>query len=157
MKLTYYNNKTDNRYINKQLETLSMEGHANPVDIILLENTSVAKPVFKMRDKDLYMTANYCYVDTLHRYYYIDDYTLSQGYAYLKCTIDGRSTYKNLLREQEVIVSRSESDYNLYQVDNKQKLLNYKAVRTVDFPSGFSENVQAFVMGVVGNTSGGNG
>lgn len=156
MQLTYYNNKTDKRYINKNLETISMQDHANPVNIVLIDDTNIITPTFKMSDKDIYMTANYCYVDTLHRFYYIDDITLSDGFAYLRCSIDVLHTYRNLLYDQKVIVSRNEKDYNLYQVDNKQKILNYKAVRTVNFPSGFDENTQCFVMGVVGNTTGGN-
>ena len=77
MLLTYYNNKTDKRYINKNLEQISKQDHANPVSVKLLDNTNIVTPTFKMKDQDLYMTANYCYVDSLHRFYYIDDITLS--------------------------------------------------------------------------------
>lgn len=156
MQLTYYNNKTDKRYLYKNLEQITLAEHANPVTVKLLDDTDIVHPTFILKDHDIYMTANYCYVDTLRRYYFIDDITLSQGYAYIKCTVDVLYTYRNELKNQKVIVSRQQKDYNLYQVDNKFKVLNYNCVRTVNFPSGFDANTQCFVMGVVGNTSGGN-
>ena len=155
MQLTYYNNKTDKRYVNKNIVQLSLEGHVNPVTILAIEDTSILHPVFKLKDKDIYMTSNYCYVDTLRRYYFIDDIVLSNGYAYIHCTVDVLYTYREELKKQKVIVSRQQHDYNLYQVDGKFNILNYECIRTVNFPSGFDENKQCFVMGVVGNTSGG--
>ena len=94
MQLTYYNNKSDKRYLSKTLEPITLAGHSNPVNISILDNCSVVNPTFKMVDKDIYLTANYCYVDTLRRYYYIDDIELSNGFAYLHCTVDVLMTYK---------------------------------------------------------------
>lgn len=153
MKLTYYNNKSDRRWLSKDLETLSKEGHANPVDIKMLESSSIVKPVFKMKDVDLYATANYCWVDTLHRYYFIDDIILSEGYAYLHCSIDTLMTYREQLHDIKVLVDRNQWDYNLYQVDDKLALNNFTSQKRIEFPDGFNKNVQAFVLGVIGNTN----
>ena len=153
MKLTYYNNKSDRRWLSKDLETLSLEGHANPVDIKMLESSSIVKPVFKMKDVDLYATANYCWVDTLHRYYFIDDIILSEGYAYLHCSIDTLMTYREQLHDIKVLVDRNQWDYNLYQVDDKLALNNFTSQKRIEFPDGFNKEVQAFVLGVIGNTS----
>lgn len=149
MKLTYYNNTSDARYINKSI----MQINQNPIHIEILENTSVAKPTFKMKDNDLYMTANYCWVDTLRRYYYIDNITLSNGYAYLECTCDVLMTYKGELAKRSPYVRRSENKYNLYQIDDKMKLYNYRAMQRVEFPGGFDKDVQEFVLCVIGNTN----
>jgi hypothetical protein len=153
MQLTYYNNTTDKRYINKTLETLSLEGHDNPVTIKMLEDSSIVNPVFKLRDVDLYATANYCYVDTLHRYYYIDDVTLSQGYAYLHCTVDVLMSYRQQLHDISVLVDRNQWDYNLYQVDDRLNLYNFTSQKRVEFPSGFDSDKQEFILCVIGNTS----
>lgn len=153
MQLTYYNNKTDKRYLKKNIELLSLEGHANPVNISLLENTSIARPTFKLADKDLYMTANYCYVDTLHRYYYILDREVSNGYAYIKCECDAKMSFAEKLHDIDVLVDRNQWDYNLYQVDDKLSLYNFRSQKRVEFPAGFDENAQEFVLGVIGNTN----
>lgn len=154
MQLTYYNNKSDKRYLSKNIEQIpAPEGHSNPVTIQLVDETDIVHPTFKMADVDLYFTANYCYVDSLRRYYYIDKIRTSKGYAYLDCTVDVLMTYKDQIKAQKAVVNRQQNKYNLYQVDDKTKLLNYETLLVTNFPSGFDESKQEFILGVVGNTT----
>lgn len=156
MNLTYYNNKSDKRYVDKTIEQIALSEHANPVSVKLLESTSIAHPTFKMKDADLYMTANYCYVDDLHRYYFIDNITLSNGYAYLECTCDVLMTYKDQLRSRNAIVARQEEHWDLYQNDPKWKVSQRTAIRTVAFSggdAGFNYNNQQFILGIVGDAT----
>jgi hypothetical protein len=153
MQLTYYNNKTDKRYLKKKLELLTLQGHANPVNIIMLDDTSITHPTFKLKDNDIYLTANYCYVDTLRLYYFIDDITLSQGFAYIKCTEDVLMTYAQQMHDVAVLVDRNQWDYNLYQKDDRVKCYNFTSEKRLEFPSGFEKNTQRFMLCVVGNTT----
>lgn len=153
MNLTYYNNVTDERYIVKKITQISLAEHANPVEIKMIDNSSIVKPTFKMRDVDVYMTANYCYVDDLHRYYYIDNITVSKGFAFLECTEDVLMTYKESLHDLEVLVDRNQWDYNLYQVDDKLTLNNYMSQKRIEFPDGFNSETQQFLLCVIGNTT----
>ena len=152
MQLTYYNNLSDKRYVDKNIVQLSLEGHSNPVSIKILDELNVTTPTFKMSDKDLYMTANYCYVDTLRRYYFIDDIELSKGYAYLHCTCDVLSSYKDALRDQNVIVKRQEFEFDLMQNDGEMPVKQYPAKRCIaQFKSPFAMTRNEFVIGVVGS------
>lgn len=152
MQLTYYNNLTDKRYVDKNIVQLSLEGHSNPVNIKILDELNVTTPTFKMSDKDLYMTANYCYVDSLRRYYFIDDIELSKGYAYLHCTCDVLSSYKDALRDQNVIVKRQEFEFDLMQNDGEMPVKQYPAKRCIaQFKSPFALTRNEFVIGVVGS------
>lgn len=153
MQLTYYNNKTDKRYLVKKLEKISLAGHSNPVNISIIEDTSIVRPVFKMRDKDLYMTANYCYVDDLRRYYYIEDRTLSNGFAYLHCVVDPLMSNVRDIANLEVIVERNELRHNMYQVDNDLTLNNYTSTKRIEFSHGFDKNKQEFILCVIGDTT----
>lgn len=153
MNLTYYNNVTDKRYLVKNITPITVQGHNNPVAISILDDCSISKPIFKMKDNDVYMTANYCYVDDLHRYYYIDDIQLSRGYAYLHCTEDVLMTYAQDLNSIRVLVDRNQWDYNLYQVDDRLNLYNFTSQKRVEFPSGFDSDKQEFILCVIGNTS----
>lgn len=153
MQLTYYNNTTDKRYLNKTITQITLAEHANPVNIKMLESCSIAKPIFKMKDVDVYMTANYCFVDSLHRYYFIDDIVLENGYAYLHCTCDVLMTYKESLHDLEVLVDRNQWDYNLYQVDDKLTLNNFMSQKRIEFPDGFDAETQQFLLCVIGNTT----
>lgn len=153
MNLTYYNNKSDKRYVDKVIDQIALSEHANPVSVKLLESTSIAHPTFKMKDVDLYMTANYCYVDALHRYYFIDNITLSQGYAFLECTVDVLMSYKQELRKQNCIIKRQEHNYDMYQNDGELPVKQYPAKRCIGhFESPFNMERVSFVMGVVGAT-----
>ena len=154
MQLTYYNNKSDKRYVNKVLEPISLQDHSNPVNVALIDDTDLASPIFKVRDVDIYMTANYCYIDTLRRYYFIDDITLSQGYAFLKCTCDVLVTYKNDLLKQNCIIKRQENNHDMKQNDGSIPIKQYPAKRCIGkFSSPFNMSHTSFVIGVVGETT----
>lgn len=155
MQLTYYNNRSDKRKLSKDITQIALQDHPNPVTISILDETSIVNPTFKMVDKDLYLTANYCYVDTLRRYYFINDIKLANGFAYLSCSVDVLMSYKEQLKATPAVIKRQESSYNTYIVDDKLCVLNYEGVRIVEFPQdkGFDENTQQFVMCCIGNTN----
>ena len=154
MRLTYYNNKSDKRYVDKTIEQIvAPTGSQNPVQCDILDDSSLAKPTFKVHDFEVSMTANYLYLDELRRYYFIDDITMSKGYAYLKCTCDVLSTYKNGLRQQHCIIKRQKNKFNLYQNDPQTKILNYEALKIAEFPDGFDSSKQVFILGCMGSTS----
>lgn len=157
MQLTYYNNLSDKRYVDKNIQIISKEGHSNPVTIKILDDTNIVHPTFKMADADLYMTANYCYVDSLRRYYFIDSIEVSNGFAYLHCTVDVLMTYKNDLLKNGFIIKRQQYKNDLYQNDGKIPIKQYPAKRCIGhFTSPFDMSRTSFVMGVVGDTTGGN-
>lgn len=153
MQLTYYNNRSDKRYVTKDITQLSLEGHSNPVNVEILDSTSITHPVFKVKDNDLYMTANYCYVDSLRRYYFIDDITMENGFGLLKCTVDVLMTYAEQLKAQNVIVTRQEAHVDFYQNDERYRIEQRTAKRTIAFPNGFDFNTQEFILGVVGDNT----
>lgn len=156
MNLTYYLNKSDRRYVNKTLQQISLQDHANPVTVELLEDTSIVNPTFKMRDVDLYMTSNYVYIDDLRRYYFIDDVRLSHGYAYLMCSVDVLESWKADLLDSGVILKRQQKIYDADQNDGELPIEQYPAKRCIGhFDSPFLMSRNTYVMGVVGNTSGG--
>jgi hypothetical protein len=157
MQLTYYNNKSDRRYVDKNIVQISLQDHNNPVDITLINPTNIINPVFKVKDADIYMTANYCYVNDLHRFYFIDDITLDNGYGFLHCSVDVLMTYKEGLRNLEAVVTRQEAHVDFYQNDERYRIEQRTAKRTIAFSggdaSGFDFNNQQFILGVVGDNS----
>lgn len=153
MQLTYYNNRSDKRYVTKDITQLSLQDHSNPVNVEILDSTSIIHPVFKVKDYDLYMTANYCYVDSLRRYYFIDDITLENGFGLLHCSVDVLMSYRDALLKQNVIVTRQEKHVDYYQNDEKYRVEQYTAKRTVAFSSGFDFNTQEFVLGIIGDNT----
>ena len=155
MNLTYYLNKSDKRYVNKTLQQISLQDHANPVTVELLEDTSIVNPTFKMRDVDLYMTSNYVYVDDLRRYYFVNDVTLSKGFAFLHCAVDVLTTYKNALLKRSCIIKRQEHEYDMKQNDAFIPIKQYPAKRCIGkFDSPFETSRTSYIIGIVGDVEG---
>ena len=135
-----YNNVSDSRKINKDLTELST------INITLYLDTNVETPVFKV--KNFINNANYMYVPDLHRYYYINNYTLSNQCVYLHCSVDVLETYKTEILNSEYLISRSENDYN----DNIVDTLAPITENTVYTVKNFGENVKTtehFIIGVI--------
>lgn len=135
-----YNNVSDSRKINKNLTELST------INITLYLDTNVETPVFKV--KNYINNANYMYVPDLHRYYYINNYTLSNQCVYLHCSVDVLVTYKTEILNSECLISRSETDYNDNIVDTIAPITE----NTVYTVKNFGENVKTtehFIIGVI--------
>ena len=135
-----YNNTSDSREINKNLTELST------INITLYLDTNVINPVFKL--KNFINNANYMYVPDLHRYYYINNYTISNQCVYLHCSVDVLTTYKTEILNNECLISRSENDYN----DNIVDTLAPITENTVYTVKNFGENVKTtehFIIGVI--------
>lgn len=150
MDATLYYNKSDKRYMNKVLEAITYDG-SDHIDIEFKEDTSITNPTFILRTQSKVLTANYIYVPDLNRYYYINDYTVSHQRIYINCHVDVLMSFKNEIKNQNVIVKRNEKLFNMYLDDNQYKVQNRTAVRTVVFPSGFTGH--NIVLGVVGKNS----
>ena len=135
-----YNNTSDSREINKNLTELTT------INITLYLDTNVTNPVFKL--KNFLNNANYMYVPDLHRYYYINNYTLSNQCVYLHCSVDVLTTYKTEILNSECLISRSENDYN----DNIVDTLVPITENTVYTIKNFGENIKTtehFIIGVI--------
>lgn len=135
-----YNNVSDSREINKNLIEVTT------INITLYLDTNVTNPVFKL--KNFINNANYMYVPVLHRYYYINNYIISNQCVYLYCSVDVLATYKTEILNSECLISRSETDYN----DNIVDTLAPITENTVYTVKNFGENIKTtehFIIGVI--------
>lgn len=144
MNANFYENSSDSRYIDKEI-TVKYEN----IPIEILQPSSVVRPSLKVSSGLIGQNVNYLYVDDLHRYYYIRNWTMENGFIRLDCEVDVLMSFKTYILNRKVIVKRQEKKYNLYLDDQKYKVQNRTATMTKKFPSGFSSS-KHIVMGVVG-------
>lgn len=149
MQATFYYNKSDKRYLNK-----SIEAKYNNIPIEVLEPSSVIRPSLRVSSGLIGQNVNYIYVNELERYYYIKDWIMENGYIRLECEVDVLMSFKDEIKQQNVIIKRQEKEYNLYQIDEKMHLYNTPCYRALTFPNGFS-NTGHFVLCVAGASTGG--
>ena len=145
-----YFNKSDKRYMNKDLQAITYEG-SDHIDVEFKEDTSIIDPTFILRTQSKVLEGNYIYVPNLNRYYFINNYTLSHERIYIECHVDVLMSFKKEIKNENIIVKRNEKLFNMYLDDNQYKVQNRTAVRTVVFPSGFTGH--NIVLGVVGKNS----
>lgn len=148
MQAKFYFNKSDSRYLNKNIEL-----KYNNIPIQVLEPSSVVRPRLKVSSGLIGQGVNYLYVAELERYYFIKDWIMENGHITIECEVDVLMSWKNQLMNQNVIVKRNEKLYNLYQNDEETLTYQYTAKRTIPFPNRpFSMSNTQFILGIVGNT-----
>ena len=84
---------------------------------ILIDETSLMNPIFKLEIGSNPIGKNYAYVSDFNRYYFITDITSSQNFWYISCTCDVLATYKTPIGTQSHYVLRSASSYDEYISD----------------------------------------
>lgn len=142
MKATFYNNASDERYLNK-----SITAKYSNIDIEVITPASVVRPSFRLSSGLLGQGVNYVYITELERYYYIRNWTMDNGFVILECEVDVLMSFKDAIKNQNVIVSRQEKNYNLYQSDPKQHFYNTNATIVKEFPiKPFAINNSNFIL-----------
>lgn len=139
-------NTSDERTVPKTLTVRIAD-----VTIDMLDASDIIHPIIKVLSTKVDGQINYVKIDSLGRSYFIRKWTMDQGYVVLELEEDVLETWKEQLLDADVVVNRNEEHHNNYLIDDKAKVLGYKAVRTIKFPSGFDAGVQEFVMGVIGS------
>ena len=76
---------------------------------ILIDDTSLMNPVFKLEIGSNPIGKNYCYVPDFNRYYFITDITSSQNFWYISCKCDVLASFKTEIGSQSHYVLRSAS------------------------------------------------
>ena len=137
-----YNNVSDNREINKNITEITS------IDLTLYLDTNVLNPVFKV--KTFNNNGNYLYVPTLNRYYYINNYTLSNQCVYLHCSVDVLMSFKNQILNNTYLIKRNEFLKDNRLVDNEIPVSCKKQIVTQAVSDDFiSQSIQCFILGVI--------
>ena len=79
---------------------------------VLIDETSLMNPVFKLEIGSNPIGKNYCYVSDFNRYYFITDITSSQNFWYISCKCDVLASFKTEIGAQSHYVLRSASSYD---------------------------------------------
>ena len=139
MNVKFYHNYSDNIVVDKNITQIG-----NTISsAVIKDNVSVTDPVFILKDFTNFnpATANYCYIDSLNRYYYITDIIILTNSVYeIHCRVDVLKTYASGIRGNTAVIGRQQqkSAYNLLLRDGTYKVKanpNYQIFR---LPSGFS-------------------
>lgn len=132
MKIILYKTDSDPRRVTKNLTSA------------ITYDSSTAREAFNIMGGNIRIATsediskyNYCYIEDLGRYYFIDPDTtaLRNGVWELSLTNDVLVTFSKGIRALTGTVDRQENMYNGYLVDPKYKAVNYSQITTKSFPN----------------------
>lgn len=144
MTITVYKISDDRRVVNKTLGTA-----VATLTAIIKNDADILYPVLEVAYNSSVLTANYLYIDTLQRYYYIKNIKLDRQRIFLECEVDVLKSYYNEIKNLNCVVSRQENNYNTYLNDGVWRNLQPKEVITLPFTQSFYRPCN-FVMTVGG-------
>ena len=148
MTVTFYSVSDDARVLNKTLG----DAVATLSAVEIFGECSIMDPVLKLvYDADL-LDANYCYISDWKRYYYIENYDLSNGREmYVRMHEDVLMSNATAIGELECTIVRTAQNgkANLYLDDGKFKVLNYPRIQTKKFPNSLNKTL-SYVLTIAG-------
>lgn len=144
MTITVYKISDDRRVVNKTLGTA-----VATLTAVFKNDADILYPVLEVAYNASVLTANYLYIDTLQRYYYIKNIKLDRQRIFLECEVDVLKSYYNEIKNLTCVVSRQENNYNTYLNDGVWRNLQPKEVITLPFTQSFYRPCN-FVMTVGG-------
>ena len=104
MNVTLYSNSGDPRQITKNLSILGSAKTANatqPVDVL--------RPTLRLVYDSNIIAANYMYIDTFNRYYFIDEKSMEGNEMVVSGHVDVLMSHRNAILNSYCIASRSAS------------------------------------------------
>lgn len=137
MTLSLYENKSDERVLNKSITTVATyEGY-------LRDESSITNPVVLIEGVfNIYNNGNvnYMYLPDYRRYYYITDIIQKRAnLVEIYGRVDVLMSFKDEIKSCSGIVKRQANKWNLYLDDGSLKVYQNKVIITKVFPSGFND------------------
>ena len=123
------------------------------LDCLLLDNTSLMNPTFKLNVGGNPVGFNYCYVPSFERYFFINDWSYDKGFWYAACTCDVLASWKTEIGTGSHYILRSSSDYDGYISDNmypaKMSGVEVRSDPVEGNPFNWTDN-HSYILGIVG-------
>ena len=121
-------------------------------NVLLKDDVSILKPVFKVKDVRSIITYNYLYCSDLQRYYFIDDIVSVHNDLWeISCHVDVLETYKNSILGQTAVIKRQQNKYNLYLNDPDFMTYNNDTIQTKMFSASSFSKTLSYVLVVNGS------
>ena len=91
---------------------------ASNYNCVLIDDTSLLNPTFKLDIGSNPIGKNFAYVADFDRYYFITDISSYHDFWFISCTCDVLATYRNQIAAETHYVVRTSGGYDGYIVDN---------------------------------------
>lgn len=144
MNIILYNNSSDDNVVSKNILAIKS------VSATGFNASSVMNPEILLAYDSAIFSANYMYIDTYARYYYITDITVIDGHR-VKVTgrVDVLMSFD--VKSIECIAGRQSGAFNLYIPDPKITRVAYDRVQLKTFPNTPFTSNRTIILAVAGS------
>lgn len=135
MKIRLYHNSSENNVIGKTLSyIIELDGN-------LRNSSDITNPII-MITSDTKPNANYAYIDSFNRFYFISEITAYRSNSFiLKLKVDVLESYKEQIKKLKVVLSGTENIGKSMYLNSDIWIRNVKdKTDIITFPNGLSEN-----------------
>lgn len=136
MEILLQRNLSDDRVINKSLETVATMSGTIRQETSILDLTITFEGNLTQ-----FATCNYLTISDLGRSYFIKDIvSVRNNLIQITAHIDVLYTYRNQILNQQAVLGRQEEKYNLYMDDSAWYINCKKQRKVINFPQHFATN-----------------
>lgn len=131
MRIIFYTNNSDSNELNKNINLVT-ELQCN----VNRDNLDILSPILFLSYFDIKeLNINYCYIEELNRYYFIDSYTIEKNNLIkLQLETDVLMTFKNDILLSSGIVKETKNNQNNFS--SQFELLDTKQQKILYFSNG---------------------
>lgn len=131
MRIIFYTNNSDSNELNKNINLIT-ELQCN----VNRDNLDILSPILFLSYFDIKkLNINYCYIEELNRYYFIDSYTIEKNNLIkLQLETDVLMTFKNDILLSSGIVKETKNNQNNFS--SQFELLDTKQQKILYFSNG---------------------
>ena len=134
MNVIFYHSNSDKRKVDKALTNIST------LSCDIIDDTSIINPRLKIKYNSNLLTANYIYIPSFNRYYFITNITTSKGYLWIDTSVDVLMSYKTEIRGTTAIIKRQQNKFNKYLNDDRMKCYSYEILSAYAFGTPFTKS-----------------
>lgn len=146
MEMWLYQNKSDERYLTKNITEIP---NTRQLNVYLKDRTNIIDPVIIM--DDFPKQCNYVWLSEFDRYYYVRAVDFVEGQMHIQLHVDVLMSFKDEILAKEIYSERSKTHYNDYIEDDKMILNQYTNDRYLTFSSSpFNINQATFILTLLG-------
>lgn len=148
MTIGLYYNKSDERKLNKDLDTIATYNGYLKNECSIQNPTVYIEGVFNIGNN---INANYMFLPDYRRYYYITDITqVRANLVKISGRVDVLMSFKDEIQNSIGIVRRQEHNYSLFLDDGSLKVYQDKLIICKEFPNGFPKENDHFILVTAG-------
>ena len=148
MTIGLYYNKSDERKLNKDLETVATYNGYLKNECSIQNPTVFIEGAFNIGNN---INANYMFLPDYRRYYYITDITqVRANLVKISGRVDVLMSFKDEIQNSIGIVRKQERNYNLFLDDGSLKVYQDKLIICKEFPNGFPKENDHFILVTAG-------